>query len=262
MDGSEEALRRAAADYVAAEEAASTAAAAVEIGSAAFHAALEMSRQARVTYAQVLTEHGQPVYDGLVSNDELLPPAAWSQDDFAWADDEDEPEADAWCLTAFTGGSAEGALLRLEADEKSRLVRFADEPFDAWREAAEDRDSLMVWAFDHAGWTWVAEPYGFFGSQVKTAQRLAPRGAYVSVYWNVNGVSSLLHVVDGSVVREIDLLFAADEAVAARLPQEEGLDWAEPWSAALTLQARLVGHGVDRPDWLVELAELGFTHEL
>ena len=82
--------------------------------------------------------------------------------------------------------------------------------------------------------------------------------------WTVNADMRFLAAQHGEVIRDFDPVFYAGETHAwsgPALPEEQGLDWDRPRSAALTLQSRLTGLRIPSRQWLYENSSLavGYT---
>jgi hypothetical protein len=103
------------------------------------------------------------------------------------------------------------------------------------------------------------EPGGWACSDsLRVVPRLAARGDYVSVFWNVELDNQFTLARHGAVVREFDMMFHADPSnqVGAAGPLEQDLDWDAFLSAGLALQSRLTSTPPRDVDWFDAHAEV------
>jgi hypothetical protein len=161
--------------------------------------------------------------------------------DFEWAN-----EYEAICLTIVAGADVNTAV-RAIAKGAERPVADYDGAV-AW--ISRDSEDLLVFiaAGEVSGTTFVWEDNGFSGSDDEIAKDLSRGGRFVSVYWNVNALSSFVFAVDGEVIVRMDELVFAPEAPEWDLLETAGAhrvsgdDWEEqPRANALLIQAERMG---------------------
>lgn len=154
---------------------------------------------------------------------EIRPDAPWSDG------------ANEMTVTIVKGARAHAVadVLGLELDKLTEML-LLDAP---WSDDASPMQILRV-----PGAIAIAEPNGWFTARPEVVAQLSCLGLTVSLYWNVNYVSTFIVSDAGALVRSLDpVIDGGQGGVGSPLPEETGIDWSDPIGAAATVQARVTG---------------------
>jgi hypothetical protein len=171
---------------------------------------------------------------------------------------------DAVCVTLVRTLPPRDAAAAFSDGGVHEFATFDDAQAWACDEDTEDTLRVAVAAGTVGGWTFLWEDNGFQGVTKQLAVSLsAGSGESVSMFWNVNGVTSFMATRDGVVTRWFEPSFHDEETegetVGAPLPAEAVIDWeSEPVSAGLQLLAAVTGTEVANPSWLRRPGVLAF----
>lgn len=177
----------------------------------------------------------------------------FEQDDFDQFDSGSAAESPAaFCLTVVASDDLQAVLdvllprRRVEVTTWSGARDWVMENFDG-----AGGYPLAASAHAGAGWTTVWEDNGFQGSLDRSMTRLSRLGRAISVFRNVNALSSFVLAENRRIVRRFDPLShdsPRSRTVGEPLADEPLLDWTVPrcGSAAVTMLANLSGL---YPEW-------------